>query len=115
MKINDMKRLFTLIAVLVVSAIYAQTPKKMVLIPDYDIKFDRVVDVNNISRDTLQILSPYQRRSGDIFVIGNFNRVNVIRPMINFPQCNADNNNPEYVKTTQFNPQKSLQEILRNE
>jgi len=106
-----MKKLITIIAILSVSAIFAQTPNKMVFIPDYPkeytIKFDREVDVNQIKK-----VNSYRRRSNDIFVIGNLNKVNVINYQINIPKTTVDNNNVEYIKTTKFKPQKTLQEIL---
>ena len=117
-----MKKLITIIAILSVSALFAQTPKKMVLIPnypvDYQIQFDREVDLNRIRKveqpiDYLRELN-YLRQSNDIFVIGNFNRVNVIQNIIELPTPTVDNNNTEYVKTTHFNPQRTLQEILRD-
>jgi len=111
-----MKKLITIIAILSVSALFAQTPKKMVLIPnypvDYQIQFDREVDVNRIRKVEQPI--DYLRQSNEIFVRGNFNRVNIIQNIIEIPRTTVDNNNFEYVKTTQFNPQRTLQEILRD-
>jgi|AntDeeMinimDraft_6_1070357.scaffolds.fasta_scaffold03654_1 hypothetical protein len=115
-----MKKLITIIAILSVSAIFAQTPRKMVYIPDYPkeytIKFDREVDINQIRKiDGLEEVNPYRRRSNEIFVIGNFNEINVNYHQINIPETTVDNNNAEYIKTTKFKPQKTLQEILSDE
>jgi hypothetical protein len=112
-----MKKLITIIAILSVSALFAQTPKKMVLIPnypvDYQIQFDREVDVNRIRKVEQPI--DYLRQSNEIFVIGNFNEINVNYHQINIPETTVDNNNAEYIKTTKFKPQKTLQEILSDE
>ena len=111
-----MKKLITIIAILSVSALFAQTPKKMVLIPnypvDYQIQFDREVDLNRIRKVEQPI--DYIRQSNTVFIRGNFNRVNVIQNIIELPRATVDNNNYEYIKTTQFNPNKTLQEILRD-
>ena len=117
-----MKKLITILSILSVSVIFAQTPDKMVLIPnypvDYQIQFDREVDVNRIRKveqpiDYLRELN-YIRQSNTVFIRGNFNRVNVIQNIIEIPRATVDNNNYEYIKTTQFNPQRTLQEILRD-
>jgi len=114
-----MKKLITILAILSVSAIFAQTPKKMVLIPNYPVNYQIQFDINRIRKvetpiDYLRELD-YPRQSNEVFVRGNFNRVNVINYQINIPKSTVDNNNFEYIKTTQFNPQKTLQEILREE
>jgi hypothetical protein len=118
-----MKKLITILALLSVSTIFAQTPEGVVLIPnypvDYQIQFDREVDVNTIRKvqqpiDYLRQVD-YLRPSNRVFIRGNFNRVNVIQNIIEIPRATVDNNNYEYIKTTQFNPQRTLQEILRDE
>ena len=117
-----MKKAITIFAIIATSALFAQTPKKMVLIlnypVDYQIQFDREVDLNRIRKveqpiDYLRELN-YLRQSNEIFVRGNFNRVNIIQNIIEIPRTTVDNNNIEYIKTTQFNPQRTLQEILRD-
>ena len=102
-----MKKLITIFAIIATSAIYAQPPIGMTLISDYPIDYEIKIDVETPIRE-------YKTRSNDIFVIGNFNKVNIIRPLIQIPKCTVDNNNTEYVKTTHFNPQRTLQEILRD-
>lgn len=116
-----MKKLFTIIAILVTSAIFAQVQeKKMVLIPDYtetyEFEFEQELKQRYYNTyGEIPVLPQYTRRSNDIFVIGNFNRTNIIQTFIQLPKPNADNNISEYVKTTQFNPDRTLQEILRND
>ena len=111
-----MKKAITIFAIIATSAIYAQAPIGMTLIPDYpidyEIKIDRGVDLNRIRKVEQPI--DYLRQSNEIFIRGNFNRVNVIQNIIKIPTPTVDNNNFEYVKTTHFNPQKTLQEILRD-
>ena len=103
-----MKKLITIFAIIATSAIYAQPPIGMTLISDYPIDYEIKIDVETPIRE-------YKIRSNDIFVIGNFNRVNVIQNIIELPRVTVDNNNYEYIKTTQFRPEKTLSEILRND
>lgn len=118
-----MKAIFTILAIMVVSATFAQTPEKVVLIPDYSVEYEKKVHQRivreykalNLYNKPYTTTDPIPYASRDIFVIGNFNKVNIIRPMMKMPETNVDNNNAEYVKATQFNPNKTLQEILRND
>ena len=109
-----MKAILTFLTILATCAIFAQAPKKMVLIPDYPVQYETKVQERILQDYVVTSTYTTPTYSQDLFVIGNFNRVNVIRPMIRIPDCTPDNNNVEYVKTTQFNPNKTLSEILRN-
>ena len=115
-----MNKVFTILAIMVGSVIYAQTPKKMVLIPDYTIEYETKVQerIYNevISRPNYtNTRTSHTNINQDFFNIGNFNRNVIINNIMVIPPTTVDNNNYEYAKTARFNPDKTLREILRND
>lgn len=103
-----MKKLITVIAILIGSLSYAQEYNTKALYPNYvetyEFEFGRELELYKYRNKVIPVLPEY-RNNTNIYIKGNLNTVNIVKVeqrTYNPPKPNTD----EYSKTNTFDPNK---------